>query len=83
MYISRIITPNIWLYGQGRSHKWTLLLCFNPAKMLSSTLAKGRNHLMTAAEISLRETFAINPVKKKNKIKNYSYETVGSVKKPV
>lgn len=65
MYISRIITPNIWLYGQGRSHKWTLLLCFNPAKMLPTTLAKDRNHLMTAAKIPLRETFTINPIKEK------------------
>lgn len=49
----------------------TLLRCF-------PTLAKGRNHLMTAAEIPLREKFTIHPIKKKNK--NYSYETVGSMK---
>lgn len=51
--------------------------------MLPTTLAKSRNHLMTAAGIPLRETSAINEIKKKNKINNYSNKTVGSVKKPV
>lgn len=40
-----------------------------PCQDASHPLAKGRNHLMTAAELPLRGTLTIHPIKRKAKSK--------------